>query len=402
GQGPRTPEGGDVSAVNEGLPIARVLGRRPATNLRRNPAAPWRHLDVVLVGALFALSAVGVLMVYAATRGPGGDEPLDTSFLKRQALFVLIGVAVMAVTALIDYRRYRDWAPVLYGGGVVLLALVLSPLGSARKGTQAWFELSIFQLQPSEFAKLGVIVGLAALIAQYRWEIGLRRLLLCLLVAGVPLALIMVQPDLGTGLVIIAVAAGGLLVGGASFRQLGAIVLFGALASVAILQTDVLEDYQRARLTSFLDQSSDLQGASYNQNQSQIAIGAGAITGKGLFQGTQTRLRNVPEQHTDFIFTAVGEELGLMGTATLLALFGIIVFRIWRTAQLSRDPFGTILCVGVLSMLLFQIFQNVGMTMGIMPITGIPLPFVSYGGSSAITHFCAMGLVLNVHMRRFS
>ncbi|MGH9117626.1 MAG: rod shape-determining protein RodA [Acidimicrobiales bacterium] len=380
----------------------RWITRRPTGNLRRNPAAPWRHLDVVLLGASLGIAVIGVLMVYAATRGPGGDEPVDTFYLKRQAMFFGAGLVVMAVTAVIDYRRYYDLAPVIYGVGVVLLALVLSPLGSARAGTQAWFDLGGFQVQPSEFAKLGLIIGLSALMSQFRWEVGPGRLLLCLLVAGVPLGLIVLQPDLGTALIMVAILAGILLVGGARFRQLGALVLLGVLASVAVLQSGVLEDYQQARLTSFLDQSSDLQGAAYNQNQSLIAIGAGGITGQGLFQGTQTRLQNVPEQHTDFIFTAVGEELGLVGTGTLLALFGIVVLRIWRTAQLSRDAFGTLLCAGVLVMLLFQIFQNIGMTMGIMPVTGIPLPFVSYGGSSALANFAAIGLVLNVHMRRFS
>jgi rod shape determining protein RodA len=389
-------------AVVTDTTASRWIPKRPATNLRRNPAAPWRHLDAVLVAAVLSISVIGVLMVYSATRGPGGDEPLVTSFLKRQAVFVVAGVVMMTVTALIDYRRYRDFAAVIFGGSIVLLALVLSPIGTERQGTQAWFELGGFQLQPSELAKLGLIVGLAALMAGFRWEIGFKRLLVCLMMAGVPLALIMLQPDLGTSLIIIAVSAGMLLVGGAKFRQLAALVLVGVIASVAILHSDVLEEYQRARLYSFLDQSSDLQGASYNQNQSQIAIGAGSISGKGLFQGTQTRLRNVPEQHTDFIFTAVGEELGLVGTATVLALFSIIVFRIWRTAQLSRDGFGTLLCAGVLAMLLFQVFQNVGMTMGIMPVTGIPLPFVSYGGSSTLTNFIAIGIVLNVHMRRFT
>lgn len=391
-----------MATVNQPAPLSRWITTRASTNMRRNPASPWRHIDVVLLAATLAISAIGILMVYAATRGPGGVEPVETFYLKRQAVFVLMGLVVMGITAFIDYRRFRDFAPIIYGAAVVLLALVLSPLGSERQGTQAWFEIGGFQLQPSEFAKVAVIIGLAALMAQFRWELTLPRLLLCLTVAGVPLALITLQPDLGTALVVVAIIAGLLLVGGARFRQLGALVLIAALALVAVLRSDVLEDYQRARLTSFLDQSSDLQGSAYNQNQSQIAIGAGGFAGKGLFQGTQTRLRNVPEQHTDFIFTAVGEELGLLGTATLLALFGIIVLRIWRIAQLSRDGFGTLLCAGVLAMLLFQVFQNVGMTMGIMPITGIPLPFVSYGGSSALATFAAIGLVLNVHMRRFS
>jgi rod shape determining protein RodA len=380
----------------------RWITKRPPTNVRRNPASPWRHLDVVLLGASVGIALMGVLMVYAATRGPGGDEPVDTFYLKRQAVFAVLGVGVMIVTAMVDYRRYQGMAALIYGVSLVLLAAVLSPLGSARAGTQAWFELGPFQLQPSEFAKIALIIGLAALMAGFDWEVDVRRLLLCLVVAGVPLGLIMLQPDLGTALVMVAISVGLLVVGGARFRQMMFLALAGVVAAVALLQSGLMEDYQRARLTSFLDQSVDLKGAAYNQNQSLIAIGAGGLGGQGLFQGTQTRLQNVPEQHTDFIFTAVGEELGLLGAGTMLALFAIIVFRIWRTAQLSRDAFGTLLCAGVLAMLLFQVFQNVGMTMGIMPVTGIPLPFVSYGGSSALANFAAIGLVLNVHMRRFS
>ncbi len=382
--------------------IPSSVPRGPATSLRRNPAAPWRHVDGVLLGCVVALAGLGVLMVYSATRGPGGDEPFDTGFVTKQGLFVGVGLAVMALVALVDYRNYREWAVVAYGAVVVLLLAVVSPLGSERNGAQAWFQLGPFQLQPSEFTKLAVIVGLGALVAQFRNEIDLRRLMACLAIGGVPLVLIMVQPDLGTGMVVVAISAAVLLVGGARARHLLALVLCSVLAAGVILNTGLLEDYQRARLTSFLESDSETRGDSYNINQSKIAIGAGSWMGAGLFQGSQTRLRNVPEQHTDFIFTAVGEQLGFAGSATLLSLFGIICWRIWRTAQLARDSFGTLVCVGVLAMFLFQVFQNVGMTMELMPITGIPLPFVSYGGSSALAMFAAIGLVLNVHMRRFS
>ncbi len=376
--------------------------RGPATSLRRNPAAPWRHVDGVLLGCVVALAGLGVLMVYSATRGPGGDEPYDTSFVTKQAVFVVAGFALMAGVALLDYRNYRDLAILLYGAVVTLLVLVVSPLGSERNGAQAWFQLGPFQVQPSEFTKLAVIVGLAALVGQFHNEIDLRRLAACLSIGGVPLLLIMAQPDLGTAMVVVAITAAVLLVGGARARHLLALVLCSVLAAGVILNTGLLEDYQRARLTSFLEAETELRSDSYNINQSKIAIGAGSWMGSGLFQGTQTRLRNVPEQHTDFIFTAVGEQLGFAGSATLLALFGIICWRIWRTAQLARDAFGTLVCAGVLAMFLFQVFQNVGMTMQLMPITGIPLPFVSYGGSSALAMFAAIGLVLNIHMRRFS
>ena len=378
------------------------FGRSPAGRLGSNPAAPWRHLDLALVATILSLSALGTLMVYSATRGP--TEPYDATFLKRQAMFVGLGFGLMVLTACVDYRRYRDLAPVAYVATCALLALVVSPLGTETNGTQAWFQLGPFQLQPSEFAKLSLILGLAAVVAQFREEIDLRRLAAALVVVGVPLALIMLQPDLGTGLVLVAIAAGILMVGGARPKHLAALTVVGALGVAVVLNSDMLADYQRDRLTNFLDQgdSDELRSGEYNLTQSKIAIGAGGPFGRGIFNGTQTRLDNVPEQHTDFIFTAVGEELGFAGAGTLLALFALLAWRIWRTAQLARDEFGSLVCVGVLCMLLFQTFENVGMTMGIMPITGITLPFVSYGGSSILSSFVAIGLVLNVHARRFS
>jgi rod shape determining protein RodA len=218
----------------------------------------------------------------------------------------------------------------------------------------------------------------------------------------------MLQPDLGTGLVLVAISAGMLLVAGVRGKHLLVLLIMGVVLTTVVLQSSLLKDYQVARLTAFTQQGVSTQGnpelakAQYNVNQSKIAIGNGGALGQGLFQGPQTRLANVPEQHTDFIFTAVGEQLGFAGSATLLALFCIIAWRIWRTAQVARDSFGTLLCVGVLCLLMFQIFENVGMTMGIMPVTGIPLPFVSYGGSSTIAEFAAIGLVMNVYARRFS
>jgi rod shape determining protein RodA len=311
----------------------------------------------------------------------------------------------MLLVASIDYRRYREWAPAAYGVVCLLLFMVITGLGSKRKGTQAWFALGPFQLQPSEVAKVVVIITLAAVIANFGGELNERRLVVVLLVAGLPMALIMLQPDLGTTLVFVAVIMGMLLVGGAQPRHIAALTLVGIVGVGVVLNSGMLEEYQKCRLTSFLetqDRGCVQKGASYNQDQAEVAIGSGGVAGQGIFQGTQTRLGIVPEQHTDFIFTALGEELGFVGSATMLGLMAIMAWRIWRTAQLSRDPLGTYICVGVLSMFVFQIFENVGMTMGIMPVTGIPLPFMSYGGSSTLTAFIAVGLVLNVHMRRFS
>jgi len=370
----------------------------------RNPAAPWRHLDLVLVGCVAAVAALGCLMIFSATRGRDPSD-FDTSFLTRQLLFVGVGSGAMVVTAFFDYRRYREAAPLLYGAVLLLLLAVVTGLGSERKGAQAWFQLGPFQLQPSEVAKVVVIVALASVIAQFNSELDARRLSALLALVGVPMGLIMLQPDLGTTLVFVAITMGMLLIGGVQVRHIASLTVAGLIGVVAVLNSGMLETYQQCRLTSFLEtpnQDCAERDAAYNLDQAKVAIGSGSMFGTGLFEGTQTRLDIVPEQHTDFIFTALAEELGFVGAGTLLALLGIIAWRIWRTAQLARDPLGTLICVGVLSMFVFQVFENVGMTMGIMPITGIPLPFMSYGGSSTLTAFIAMGLVLNVHMRRFS
>ena len=376
-----------------------ALGR-----LSRNPSAPWRHIDVVLVGCVAAVSVLGCLMVFSSTRGSNPDS-FDTGFVAKQALFVAIGAGVMLVVALVDYRRYREMAPAAFIMVLLLLLLVVSGLGSERKGTQAWFQLGPFQLQPSELAKIVVIITLASVMAQFNNELDVRRLALVLGLAGAPMALIMLQPDLGTTLVFVAITMGMLLIGGAQGRHIAALTLVGIVGVGLVLNSGMLEEYQKCRFTSFLETESKecvARDSSYNQDQAKVAIGSGGLLGAGLGQGTQTRLGIVPEQHTDFIFTAVGEELGFAGSGTLLALLGIISWRIWRTAQLARDPLGTLICVGVLSMFVFQVFENIGMTMGIMPVTGIPLPFMSYGGSSTLTAFIALGLVMNVHMRRFS
>lgn len=369
----------------------------------RNPASAWRHLDLTLLLSSLAIAGMGLLMVYSATRQKQESAGLDPAFfLKRQAVYLVLGLVAMAVVVLVDYRHLRDYAPVLFGVIILTLLLVISPLGTSRRGTQAWFQLGGFQFQPSEVAKVVLILALAAVCAGHRGELETPRLVAALGLAFVPMALIYAQPDLGTNMVFVGIVIAVLLVAGARPRHIAVLTLLGITAIALVVELGMLKDYQRDRLTAFLDPQSDSQRSSYNLRQSQIAIAAGGVAGRGLFQGTQTNLSFVPEQHTDFIFTAVGEELGFLGGLTLLGLFGVVTWRIWRAAVLARDQFGRLLCVGVLAMLVFQIFENVGMTMGITPITGIPLPFMSYGGSALMTTFLAVGLVLNVHMRRFS
>jgi rod shape determining protein RodA len=381
--------------------LPRSISYTDSKRSRRDPTAPLRHLDPVLLAVSVALGLIGVVAVYSATRGPGPTY-VDT-YLVRQLGFVVVGVGVMAVFALVDYHKLHDWAWVFYAATTALLVLVLSPLGtgSETKGAQAWFGLGPFQLQPAEFAKLSLIGALAFLLSEFRGDIDLRRLAALLVVAALPMGLIMLQPDIGLTMVLTVITLALLVVGGVPARYLVALLLVAAVGVVGVVNSPVLKEYQRERLTSFIDPENTSEEATYNVDQSQQAIASGGMSGQGLFDGPQTRLGFVPEQETDFIFTSVAEQFGFVGSAIVLGLYGVLCFRIWRIASIARDPFGSFVCIGVLAMFAFSVFENVGMAMGIMPVTGIPLLLLSSGGSSTITAFAALGLVLNVHMRRF-
>ncbi|MGZ8762235.1 MAG: rod shape-determining protein RodA [Acidimicrobiia bacterium] len=385
------------------IPTSVVLSDRRARLL----STPLRHLDVVLMGATLSLAGLGLVMVSSATKALTREEGVSSLYyVNRQAIWIVVGLLVMATVMAIDYRKLRDLAPIGYLGMLFLLGAVLLPgVGTIAKGSQARFQLGAFQLQPSEFMKFFLILMLAAYCYLHRNDFGFRRVVVAIVICGLPLALVMLQPDLGTALVLGAISFAMLTIGGVKGRYLAILALIVVTGAIGAVNLGVLKEYQVDRLTSFLDQDADTRdtrGTTFNLDQSKIAIANGGLTGEGLGEGTQTNGRFVPEQHTDFIFTAVWEELGFVGAATLLALFAIVVWRTWRTARLSNDFFGTLVCVGVIAMFTFQIFENVGMTMGIMPITGIPLPFMSYGGSSTIVCFACVGLVANVHMRRFS
>ena len=376
--------------------------------LRKELRSPLRYADYSLGLVAVVLSAIGVALNYSSTWRIlefNGQDP--ATFAKRQILFVVIGIAVMLAAAFLDYRLYRDFANSAYL--VVMLALVgVLFFGVERNGARAWYELpgQTFQIQPAEFAKVAVIVALAAFVANQRGHLRLVTLSNAYLMLAVPLGLIYLQPDLGTMLVFVAIGMGVLLVAGAQLKHIFVTSLIGVVVVVAMFNSDnlggpaLLRQTQEQRLTAFLDPGFDLQGASYNINQSQIAIGAGGLRGQGWLQGTQTNLNLVPEQETDFIFTALGEEFGFVGVSLLLLLYAYMLARIWFIARASNDLFAAFACVGALSMLTFQIFQNIGMTMGIMPITGIPLPFLSHGGSSTVVAFGLIGLVINVSARR--
>lgn len=382
-------------------PLARqraAARSRPTGLLGRVSDTPWRHLDLSLVAVLAGLSVVSVIMVLAATHGPRTTTN-DTYFMVRQAMFVSLGFVLMFVVAAVDYRRWREWWIGIYVAGNLSLVFVML-FGISAKGTQRGFAVAGFQLQPSEFMKIAAVITLAAVFAERPAD--MRGTLTGLGIVAPPVVLILLQPDLGTALVFGAITLGVLLVAGVPARVMLGLMLAAALAVGAVLTSDVLAEYQKARLTNFVNPDALDRDQRYNTEQSMIAIASGGLTGQGLLKGGQTSNGYVPEQQTDFIFTAIGEELGFIGSATVLALYAFLLWRVLRAAQLSRDAFGTLVCVGVFCLVLFQLFENVGMSLGIMPVTGIPLPFMSYGGSSILVAFILAGMVLSVHMRRFS
>jgi rod shape determining protein RodA len=378
-----------------------MISRTVVTRRKTGPA-----FDFVLVLATIIVALVGVVMVYTATRGvllAAGDDP--HTYLKKQALFVVLGVFVMVAVALFDYRRFEPVAMLLYGLSVFSL-LVVMVAGSHVQGSERWFQLGPLEIQPSEFA----VVGLILLVAAYchrREEEGLAWLdvFKLLILAGIPIGLVLVQPDLGTAIIMTIVLLVMLAVAGLPIRILVLLVLGVALIGLLAFESGILHSYQIARLTTFLNPNStstnpSVVSAIYNTTEAKNAIGSGGFFGTGLLHGVQTNLGYVPEQSTDFIFTAVGEQLGFVGAAGLLSLLGLIAWRVLHAAGKSRDIFGRLICTGLFTFVAFSVFQNAGMTMGIMPITGIPLPFVSYGGTAVIAFFLAVGLALSVGARR--
>ncbi len=366
----------------------------------------WFVVDPLLILSVMAITAMGALLVYSATRGLATElDPADTSFLTRQVFFAVVGAGLGLFAALINIERIRSLVSVTYISTLGLLLGILL-FGADINGTQAWYRIGGFTFQPSEPGKLVLIVTLATVFSGDR--VGFQRMAAGLLLASVPIGLILLQPDLGTVLVYIVVTAVMIMMSNISMRLILLLVLAAITAITMIFTSDVLEDYQKDRLTVFVlddeavaELGADAVRVAYNAEQSQIAIGNGGLTGTGLFQGTQTSSNLVPEQQTDFIFSVAGEELGFRGAAILLVLFAVVIVRIWRVAVRASDEFDRLMAVGVMSMFVFQVFQSAGMTMGMMPVTGIPMPFVSYGGSSMLTSMIAIGLILGVYRRRF-
>jgi rod shape determining protein RodA len=364
--------------------------------------SPLRHVDGILVLAAVVLPVYGLLMIYSATHKSLSTFGLDPGYyLKRQAVFLIVGIVAMVLTAAVDYRLVKHFAVLFYLGTLGLLLLVQTPLGTSVKGAQRSFQLGGFQLSPSYFARIAVILMLAAMLSGVKGEVRLNHLAKIVTVGAIPIVLVFIQPDLGTSIILSAILVAMLVVPGTKARYLAVLALVAAIGMFGAFQMHIIKDYQIQRISSFLDPKADPQRAGYNKQQAEIAIGSGGVLGRGYLKGTQTNLDFVPEQHTDFIFTVVGEELGFVGGALLLLLFALLLWRAYRIALLSQDAFGTFVAAGVAVMIAVQVFINVGMTVGIMPITGIPLPFISYGGSALIADLIGIGLLQSVHMRRF-
>jgi len=361
--------------------------------------------DRIMNTAVFLLLLMGIILVYAATRDWFASNQLDPEYyLKRQIINVIIGIALAYGTTLIDYRLLRAYTPVVWGAGVIGLVIVLIPgLGSTVNGARSWISFpGGFQIQPAELAKISIIVGMALILAERiagENEPTDRQVLQSLGVAAVPVALIVAQPDLGTVLIISACVITMIAVSGARLRWVIGLLVTGITGAYLAVASGEVSQYQLNRLRSFVDPSADPQASGYQLRQARITIGSGGFFGKGLFDGPQTNGRFVPEQHTDFIFTVAGEEIGFLGAGLILLLYIVILMRAFSIARRTNDLFGRMVCVGVIAWFSFQIFENIGMTMGLMPMTGVPLPFLSYGGSSMFANMIGIGLLQNVYQR---
>ncbi|MDX6300637.1 MAG: rod shape determining protein RodA [Nocardioidaceae bacterium] len=387
-----------------------VMAVRPRGSSRIGTTTRVRavRLDWVLMLATALLLGAGAVLVWSATSTredlTSGDP---NAYLKRQLVNIAIGVVLGVMVAATDHRWVRILTPLVYAASVAGLVLVLV-MGSTINGSRSWIQLAGMSIQPAEFAKLAVVIGMALLVAERtegsmstrsRWQVGAAEVAGMLAIAALPAGLILLQPDLGTMLVLSATVFGVIAVSGAGRAWLLALFVGAVCAATLAVRLHVLKAYQLDRFMAFTNPTLDPRGAGYNTTQARIAIGNGGIFGQGLFGGSQTKAGFVPEQHTDFIFTVAGEELGLVGSAVLIALLGVVLWRALRIAMRANDLFGRVAAAGIACWFGFQAFQNIGMCLGIMPVTGVPLPLVSYGGSSMFASLMALGLLQNIHLR---
>jgi rod shape determining protein RodA len=399
--------------VSVGIPSRGFAGPRAGTFLPRRRSLLARGLDRggllrtwdwLLVLATFALTGLGVVLVWAATEAQlreTGQNP--HAYLEKAILWSVLGVVLMFVTASIDYRWYRRWTPAIYGASLALLLAVLA-VGTSVNGAKAWIALpGGFQVEPSEFAKLGIVLGSAALLSRKR-DIGVSEVnrpgmkdVGWTVLAAAPLILLVQQePALGVMLVLVFTLAAMVVVSGIRLYWVGLLAVVAAGGLYVVQALHILKSYQITRLTSFLHPGQDLAGTGYNGLQAKIAVGSGGMFGQGLFHGQFTGGNFVPSVQTDFIFTVAGEELGFVGCAVIVVLLAFVVYRAIRAAQRADDQFGMLVASGIAVWFAFQSFVNIGMTIGIMPITGLPLPFISYGGSAIFADMIAVGLLQSV------
>jgi rod shape determining protein RodA len=365
-----------------------------------------RRLDWPILLAATALSLLGSLLVYSATRNRTDINQGDPYFfLVRHLMNLGIGIALMIGTIWLGHRALRNAVPILYGLSVLLALVVLTPLGATINGQRNWLVIGGFSLQPAEFLKVTIILGMAMMLAA-RVDAGdkpypdHRTVFQSLCLAAVPVLVLLLMPDLGSVLAMVAIVLGVLLASGASNRWVFGLLTAGVIGCVAIWQLHILDEYQINRFAAFANPDLDPAGVGYNTNQARIAIGSGGLTGAGLFHGSQTTGQFVPEQQTDFVFTVAGEELGFVGAGLIIVLLGVVLWRACRIARDSTELYGTTVAAGIVAWFAFQSFENIGMTLGIMPVTGLPLPFVSYGGSSMFAVWMAVGLLQSIKVQR--
>ena len=363
----------------------------------------WRDLDWILLIAAFALSLMGSLLVWSASRADLASESDPQSYLKRHLINIGVALVLGFIASRINYRLLRAYTPVVYVASMILLLVPFIPgLGVTIAGARAWIDVPLgLTIQPSEFAKITVILMMAALLSERRdreEEPSAQDVLLALVVAAIPTAIILVQNDTGTVLILAAVSLSIVAVSGVPTRWLVGLIGAAILGVLASIQLGLLQEYQVDRLTSFINPDEDVSASAYNANQARIAIGGGGLDGYGLFEGPQTQGNFVPVNESDFIFTVAGEELGFLGSALLITLMAVILWRAVFIAWKADDLYGRLVATGVAAWLAFQMFENIGMTLGIMPITGIPLPFVSAGGTSMMATWIALGLLQTVRL----
>jgi rod shape determining protein RodA len=381
--------------------VVSLLQRKPDSglgNIRASPADPRRNVDWVLMLVQGLLTVIGCAVVYSATRTRTADS---FRFLTRQVIFAIVAGLLMVVVMTLDYDWFRHRARQIYVGTLGLLTGLLL-LGQLSGGTRISFDLGPINVQPAEIAKFSVLLMLAAHLAEERTdEVSYPRFLGGLIIVGLTSVLVLIQPDLGSTSVLVAMAMGMLLVAGAKVRYIVAFTFLSLATVGAAFIGHLVNDYQLERVRALFDEHNpDLRTATFQVNQALNALATGGIFGKGWLKGPLTNNARIPVLWADFPFAALGEQFGLVGCAVVLGLFSVMLLRIWRIAGLSKDRFGTYICAGVFSMLVWQIVQNVGMTMKILPVTGLPLPFISYGGSGLLVWFAMLGLVQSVHMRR--